>query len=61
MEEIKNKPKNKITRADIAQLLASIGEPGKKPGKKIKAVKELGLTNSQNINVADTLKGYKEF
>ena len=59
--DIKNKSKDKITRADIANLLKSIGQPGDKRDEKIKAVKDLELTNPQNIDVVDTLKGYSEF
>lgn len=61
LEEIKNKPKNKITREDIANLLQSKGAPGKKQEEKIEAVKELGLTNSQGIPLEQTLSVYKDY
>lgn len=59
--KIENKPKDKISRADIAELLSSIGAPGKKQKEKQEAVAKLGLTNTQGVSVEETLKGYKAY
>lgn len=61
LNELKQKPKNKITRADIAELLKSIAPAGKKPKTKINAVSELGLYNSQGVNVTEILSDFEEF
>lgn len=56
------KVKRNITRSDIAELLASIGAPGKKRELKIKSVQSLKLrTNRQGHHVHDTLETYGEF
>lgn len=60
VEELKTKGKG-ISRQDICDLLSSIGKPGEKQDEKIKAVKELGLTNQQGIGVEVTLHSYAEF
>lgn len=68
MDEIIGKiiaEKRPITRADVAELLASVGEPGKKRGTKEKAVKKLydqaGIRGQsfQNFAVWDSLEDYE--
>jgi len=55
------KAKDKLTRVDIAQLLESIGKPGEKQDEKLKAIKELNISNSQGHGLETTLDGYGEF
>lgn len=59
IEDLKNKPQ--ISRADIAALLLSIGEPGEKQDEKIEAVKSLNRRNSQGFDISETLHAYGEF
>lgn len=59
IEELKNK-KN-ITRTDIEELLASIGEPGEKHQEKIDAIKELNKMNFQGVQLEKTLSSYRNF
>lgn len=59
LEELKNK--QHITRADIAQLLTSIGVPGDKREEKVAAVKELGLSNFQQVGLETQLNDYSEY
>lgn len=61
VDNLKEKPKHKITREDIASLLKSIDKPGRKKREKIEAVKALGLSNFQNIDVINTIREYPEF
>lgn len=49
------------TRTDIAQILENIAEPGKKREKKLQAIKDLKITNSQNIPLEDTLTTFQEW
>lgn len=58
------KAKGKITRADMAELLASIGAPGKKREEKFKAVESLGLTNPSALGghgLELTLETYEQY
>jgi hypothetical protein len=55
------KTQGKITREDIAALLASIGKPGKKRDEKLKAVQELERKNMQGHGLEVTLDSYGEW
>jgi hypothetical protein len=55
------KKKKKLTRDDIEELLASIGEPGIKHQEKFDAVKELNKRNFQGIGLEATIEDYKNF
>lgn len=59
LDELKGK--KKLSRADIAALLASIGEPGKKRDVKVAAVRELNKANFQGYSIEMTLNGYQEY
>ena len=50
-----------VTREDLAQLLASIGKPGKKREEKLAAVKALNVQNSQGHDLSLTLESFQEF
>jgi len=58
MNELRTK---KPTTDDIAELLSIIGKPGEERERKIELVRSLNQVNTQGINVAVTLEGYKEF
>lgn len=49
------------TRTDIAQILAGIGEPGKKRAEKLQAVRDLRITNFQGVGLEATLQSFKEY
>jgi len=49
------------TRNDLAQLLASIGEPGQKRKEKTEAVKELNMSNTQGHDLSLILESFKEY
>ena len=55
------KSKSSVTREDIANLLASIDEPGASREVKIDAVSELGIKNFQGIRLEENLEDYQEF
>lgn len=55
------KKKQQISRADIGELLTSIGAPGEKQDEKIEAVKSLNRSNRQGHGVYETLESYAEF
>lgn len=59
VEELKNK--QYVDRSDIARLLSSIGAPGDKREEKIDAVKQLGLSNIQQIGLETQLNDYSEY
>lgn len=59
VEELKGK--EKITRSDIAELLASIGAPGENREAKVEAVKLLGRSNFQGIGLESTIEEYQEY
>lgn len=59
IEELQNKPQ--ITRADIIDLLTSIGAPGEKQDEKVEAVKSLNRKNRQGYGIEQTLESYSEF
>lgn len=59
--ELSELKKKRLTRTDIAELLASIGEPGEKHQEKLDAVMELEKSNFQGIPLHETLETYKEF
>ena len=61
IDKIKNKPKSQITRADIAELLKSIGEPGEKRDEKAAAVAGLLLKNPQGIDASESLVDFEEY
>lgn len=64
MDTTSLKTKDRIIRQDIADLLKSIGEPGKKQEEKVAAVQELNLTNPSTLGghpVHETLESYREF
>ena len=58
VEQLKGK---KLTRLDIAQLLASLGEPGENREQKIETIKQLNLSNFQQVPLEETLDSYQEF
>lgn len=55
------KEKGTITRTDIAELLASLGESGENREAKIEAVKSLGIKNFQGIGLETTVEDYQEY
>ena len=55
------KEKGTVTRTDIAELLASLGEPGENREAKIEAVKSLGIKNFQGIGLETTVEDYQEY
>ena len=59
VEELKNK--QYVDRSDIARLLSSIGVPGDKREEKVEAVKQLGLSNIQQIGLETQLNDYSEY
>lgn len=59
IEELKTK--KPLTREDIANLLATIGKPGKNLVEKEAAVTALGKFNFQGISVQESLKDYSEY
>lgn len=50
-----------VTRADLAELLASIGAPGEKRDEKLQAVMELDMKNPQGHGIHLTLESYQEY
>jgi hypothetical protein len=57
----KLKAQNTVSREDIATLLSSVGEPGKKRKEKVEAVQSLNRSNGQGYGVEQTLESYSEF
>lgn len=55
------KEKGTITRSDIAELLASFGEPGENRDAKLEAVKSLDIVNFQGIGIETTVEDYQEY
>lgn len=55
------KAKSTISRADISELLKSIGKPGEKRDEKLEAVKSLSKSNRQGFGVEETLDSYEEY
>jgi len=61
LEELKLKSPSKITRTDIASLMAPIGKPGENRTEKMAAVAELNLSNFQGTKLESGLDDYGEF
>lgn len=54
-------PKEIRTRADMAELLASIGKPGEKQEEKLAAVVALDKQNRQGHDLVTTIESFAEF
>jgi hypothetical protein len=59
LEELKNK--QAITREDIEQLLQSIGIPGDQREAKVEAIKQLNLSNFQQVPLETQLMDYPSY
>lgn len=59
LEELKKK--GKLTRQDVADLLTSLGEPGKNREEKLGAIRELSKKNGQGFSIEMTLDSYQEY
>jgi hypothetical protein len=55
------KKKRNITRTDIAELLASLGEPGQNREEKLAALKSLNRQNRQGHDLSVTAESYREY
>lgn len=55
------KKQAKISRSDVANLLASIGKPGQKRDEKLAALKELNKQNRQGHDLSLTAETYPEY